>query len=786
MRIILTVILLTFLCALNAQFTTVGSDIFYNAGRVAIGTNTFAGVLNILGNVGTQTGTRSFVLGTNVFSSANPISTNINNFMIGLDNAQSSTSNIHNFIFGQDNLEAAASMERNFISGASNLSNSTGFNADNFMSGGFNFRALTTSSISNFAVGRENFLSATSGNYNFAQGVTNYRFAAGGSYNFAAGQNNILSSSGSFFNGVVLGNENLKSIASSNFFLAVGREIFNNATGAFTNSIALGYRVGYNSTVTNATNFIGIGERAFELTTQAQNNIGIGARVGLNNTFSNVVLIGNDAVAAQNSEIVLGATGYNRLRVAAQELWASGTFPNDSLSLTVFVPSTINNQIRFSVRTVSSFIDRNTIKTGGTFGNKFGVDTTLMSTRSYVNTRGFLTSEIDGNASNEGRLSVLNIGTNEVQIASNTPLSSQVNIIGSQGVTVVGSEASDDIVLGFSEADPKFDQSNINISQVGGRVTFRGAMTINDVPISNSGLTTKVMFIDNSNRVTYKPLSSIQIFQDVILAPVFGDNEYQIVTNQGNVSEYRGVKVKELIADPFTFTDNILIADPNEARLYVPKPIELDTLAISRLIDTAIAIRADFPTVLPEFDATALQALQDTAAAIRADFPTSLQFDGYIKQDNENFALTLENSIDSSSWRIGVGQTTKNFRFDFKRIGQTEYSSKSQIANQDGSFIRLSQLSAKHRVLSLENQLQNVLKLRPVSFSYLDSEAYNVGLIADEVEEIYPELVRRMEDGSKALNYDDITIVLLKAVQEQQEIIKQLQEQVKILSQKKQ
>ena len=571
----------------------------------------------------------------------------------------------------------------------------------------------------------------------------------------------------------------------------VGRSLYygigaGDASGdaGFQRTVALGDSTGFNST--GGINAIMLGNRAFWNGINLNNTIAIGQSAGASNTFSNIALFGNNASAVQNGEMVLGSTNYTRLRVAAQELWASGTFPNDSLSLTVFVPSTINNQIRFSVRTVSSFIDRNTIKTGGTFGNKFGVDTTLMSTRSYVNTRGFLTSEIDGNTSNEGRLSVLNIGTNEVQIASNTPLSSQVNIIGSQGVTVVGSETSDDIVLGFSEADPKFDQSNINISQVGGRVTFRGAMTINDVPISNSGLTTKVMFIDNSNRVTYKPLSSIQIFQDVILAPVFGDNEYQIVTNQGNVSEYRGVKVKELIADPFTFTDNILIADPNEARLYVPKPIELDTLAISRLIDTAIAIRADFPTVLPEFDATALQALQDTAAAIRADFPSSLEFDGYIKQANENFALTLENSIDSSSWRIGVGQTTKNFRFDFKRIGQTEYSSKSQIANQDGSFIRLSQLSAKQHVLSLENQLQNVLKLRPVSFSYLDSEAYNVGLIADEVEEVYPELVRRMEDGSKALNYDDITIVLLKAVQEQQQLIEQLQEQVKILSQKKQ
>ena len=73
--------------------------------------------------------------------------------------------------------------------------------------------------------------------------------------------------------------------------------------------------------------------------------------------------------------------------------------------------------------------------------------------------------------------------------------------------------------------------------------------------------------------------------------------------------------------------------------------------------------------------------------------------------------------------------------------------------------------------------MPNLLKLKPAKYYYTDSKAEakakSHGFIAQEVETVFPELVREREDGKIALAYDDFAVLAVKAIQEQQEIIEE-------------
>jgi len=82
--------------------------------------------------------------------------------------------------------------------------------------------------------------------------------------------------------------------------------------------------------------------------------------------------------------------------------------------------------------------------------------------------------------------------------------------------------------------------------------------------------------------------------------------------------------------------------------------------------------------------------------------------------------------------------------------------------------------------------LERITKLRLVRFKwkkdkfpqYHFSDEIQVGLIAQEVEKIFPELVKKWKDEYKTVRYGWLPFYLLKAIQEQQKEIKELKEKI--------
>ena len=64
------------------------------------------------------------------------------------------------------------------------------------------------------------------------------------------------------------------------------------------------------------------------------------------------------------------------------------------------------------------------------------------------------------------------------------------------------------------------------------------------------------------------------------------------------------------------------------------------------------------------------------------------------------------------------------------------------------------------------------MEMRSAQFEYKDTGRSDVGLIAEELDPIIPELVMKNKDGEPdSVSYDRMVSVLVKAIQEQQAVI---------------
>jgi hypothetical protein len=86
----------------------------------------------------------------------------------------------------------------------------------------------------------------------------------------------------------------------------------------------------------------------------------------------------------------------------------------------------------------------------------------------------------------------------------------------------------------------------------------------------------------------------------------------------------------------------------------------------------------------------------------------------------------------------------------------------------------------KDNITVIESPLEKVSKINGVSFNWNDKQsAYEVGkkdigVIAQEVEEVLPELVTTRDNGYKAVRYEKIVALLIEAIKEQQTQINSL------------
>ena len=86
----------------------------------------------------------------------------------------------------------------------------------------------------------------------------------------------------------------------------------------------------------------------------------------------------------------------------------------------------------------------------------------------------------------------------------------------------------------------------------------------------------------------------------------------------------------------------------------------------------------------------------------------------------------------------------------------------------------------KKNIQPLASSLAKLAQLRGVSFKWKDEPQDNqIGLVAQEVEKILPEIVSTDSEGYKSIAYGKLTAVLLEAIKEQQQQIEELKGMIK-------
>jgi hypothetical protein len=111
--------------------------------------------------------------------------------------------------------------------------------------------------------------------------------------------------------------------------------------------------------------------------------------------------------------------------------------------------------------------------------------------------------------------------------------------------------------------------------------------------------------------------------------------------------------------------------------------------------------------------------------------------------------------------------------------GQINANGASQVAFGSYSDIRL-----KENITELEPQLDKILALKPCEFDYKDGSGHQIGFIAQEMQEVYPDVVNESLDGMLTLSgWNKTEARLVKAIQEQNQLISELRKELDELKQ---
>lgn len=131
----------------------------------------------------------------------------------------------------------------------------------------------------------------------------------------------------------------------------------------------------------------------------------------------------------------------------------------------------------------------------------------------------------------------------------------------------------------------------------------------------------------------------------------------------------------------------------------------------------------------------------------------------YIANDSNNILIYG----DFMSKKVGIGTTAPSYNLD---VNGTIRASGNVIASC--GTLTCSDLRYKEDVRPIENALDKITNLQGVSFRWKDKEddEQQLGVIGQEVEKVFPEVVSTDNQGYKSVGYSNLVAPLIEAVKE--------------------
>lgn len=140
--------------------------------------------------------------------------------------------------------------------------------------------------------------------------------------------------------------------------------------------------------------------------------------------------------------------------------------------------------------------------------------------------------------------------------------------------------------------------------------------------------------------------------------------------------------------------------------------------------------------------------------------------------------LRLEQELDGDEWLFYTSQSVNDLRLFFNGVAKGEFD------DVTGNYTAVSDERLKKNIEPVESVLDKINSLQPRKYNMkeeVNTAEKHYGFIAQELEKIFPELVSvTPDDGDgiadlRTVSYTELIPILVKAIQEQQKLIEELQ-----------
>lgn len=744
-------------------------------------------------NAGAGTGTLNTAIGSSALGSN---TTGAANVAVGYQSMIANTTGGANVAIGRSTLSANTTGSNNTSLGSQALKENTtaGFNT------GIGTASIqnNTTGANNTAVGYGTLTQNTTASFNTAIGGNSLTANTTGASNTAIGYNSLAANT-TADNNTAIGLSALQSNTTGGGNTAIGYQSqLTNTTGVNNNSL------GFNSLRLNTTggNNVALGTNALQSNTTASDNTAIG------NNSLNGNTTGTSNTAVGSSSLIANTTGSSNTAIGSSSLAANTT-------------GTQNTALGFSSLNAN---------TTGSYNTSLGVVSLLANITGSNNTaigNGALASTTAGNntAIGQGSLTAVTTGQFNTAIGSSSGGSittgSNNTILGNYtGTTtlasnIVLSDGAGNVRL-FSDANGLIGINQAVGSTIGGQLdihtTQTYALVLNGLSTSNAytafsnasvgkwrigntynagantfdiynlGTSSNAISILSTNNFvgigTSSPLSKLTVWTPTIQsnAGVWSNCEIAL-HNSTSVGDYSQIGL------------GYAVGTTNSAA-YIG--LKSTSSAANGKGDLVFGTR-DVTTDTAPTERTRITSTGNVLIGSTTDDATAkLQVNGEIRM----YGSTLFRGMSSNTLQLCGGTSSSNIKIDgsvevvtidtngvtrlnIASTGVTTISnlagtgSRAVLADASGNLSApVSDISVKENISTIGYGLNEILKMNPVWFDYIDEyknygKTRQNGNIAQEMESIIPEAVfTTPSTGKMGINYDQLHAVYIKAIQE--------------------
>lgn len=178
------------------------------------------------------------------------------------------------------------------------------------------------------------------------------------------------------------------------------------------------------------------------------------------------------------------------------------------------------------------------------------------------------------------------------------------------------------------------------------------------------------------------------------------------------------------------------------------------------------------------------RVILSTAVGTTGSATTGLTYDG------STFTVTGQINTGQGATEVYLMnqnvQVSSSVRFNSLGVGTSPSGTVGAIlASNDVVAFASSDERLKENITLIENPLDKIIQLGGYEFDWIQNEeihvhhGHDIGVIAQEVEKVLPELVTTRDNGYKAVKYEKIVALLIEGIKAQQSKIDSLENEIK-------